>query len=171
MSDTPTRTGIGGIAALPEDDHPAPSEHAIRLAEAARVFPDPQAQFEDFMAEVRGTLDALRSATVGTGDRIETLERAVAQLQGQMGQIELALPQHVHAIQTFDARLNAMAQQIARNVRLAVLDAAVKARGVGDPSSIVMKLAREFLEFAEGPSGGATPATIDTAREPGTLAH
>ena len=39
---------------------------------------------------------------------------SVAQLQGQNAQVELALPQHVHAINTFDARLTAMAQQISR---------------------------------------------------------
>ena len=163
MSDNPTRTGIGGLAREPSEEHgPLPAEPEL---------PDPQAQFEAFMAEVRRTLADVAAATATLPQRLDTMERAVAQLQGQNAQVELALPQHVHAINTFDARLTAMAQQISRNIRLAVLDAAVKARGVGDPSSTVMKLANEFLAFVEGGSGGPAAEEKDEPRPSNSATH
>ena len=170
MSDKPTRMGIGGIAAG-QDDETVPQEHATRLAEAAQAYHDPVAQLDGFMDEVRGTLEALRVSTAGNGYRIDAMERAVAQIQGQISQMELTFPQYAQAINTLDARVTAMAQQIARNFRLAALDAAVKAKGPGDPARNVLPMAKEFLEFLEPTVVPETPAADDERRLGNTLSH
>ena len=64
-------------------------------------------------------------------------------------------------------------QQIGRAARILALEAATKARGVGDSSAIVMKLAKEFLEFLEPPAPKPEPAPVldGVDREEGATSH
>ena len=136
-------SGIGGITSSAQDDtvyRPGPIE-----AEDERSKPVLIGGLPGEIAEVRAELTQLAG-------HVTEIAGAVAQLQGQARQLDQILPQWQHVINTLDGRVTAIGQQVARNVRLACLDAAVKARGPGDPSSVVMKLAKDFLEFVEPPA-------------------
>ncbi len=174
MSDIPTRHGIGGIAAADHEDTgidltpetlPRHMEnlHATGIAGQA-------AALDDVVAQAKALLHELAAAGTGTADRLDAIERALVQMQGQVAQIEAALPQYSQAIHTLDARITAIGQQVARNVRLAVLEAAVKAKGTMDPAKNVMPIAREFLEFME-PTKPAVAPQDDAGPEPGTPTH
>ncbi len=174
MSDTP-RTGIGSLAAESEEDAPrarVTAEEAARLAEATRAYQDPAAQIEGFVAEMTRALDEIRNATEGIGATVDGHAAALAQLQGQVAQLERLTPQLTQWSQTVEARLQAMAQQISKNFRLAALDAAVKARGPGDPRNLLLPMAEDLLRWLE--AGSAPPATAEEPAEhraANTVAH
>ncbi len=181
MSDTP-RTGIGSLAAEQEEEAlPArgvTAEEARRLGEAARAYRDPARDIEEILTGLnedvqtfQNTMDGLRTATEGAGERFAALEAAVAQLQGQIGQLERMLPEFQQWAQTIEARMQAMAQQIARNLRLAALDAAVRSRGPGDPRGSVIPMAEELLKWLDPGPAPAAPREEAEPRPGNSLAH
>ena len=163
MSDTPARTGIGGIAAS-DADGGAPAWAEEQPPMPARPIDN---RFEEMGTQLQIALTELRALSVSVEERLG----AIAQLQGQMSQYEVrfehALPQHVQAIQTLDARITAIGQQVSRNLRLAALDAAVKSKGSADLQRDVLTRAREFFEFlteTDEERGSEAPP-------PGSLSH
>ncbi len=107
---------------------------------------------EDMLREVSRAADkAVSEWLTDAGDRLAAIETSLAQLQGQHTQVEMALPQYGHALQTLDARLTAIAQQVARNFRLAALDAATRTAGPGLQTADIIARAETFLRWIDPP--------------------
>jgi len=117
-------------------------------------------------------------------DRISALEQSVDQLQGQQVQTDNTLATHWNAIvgednfiKMLSQRFNALAQQVGRNERVAVMDIASKARQPGEKPEAVVKLAEAFLLFVQPPqpdtvASAAQPAPTDEPLlPPGTTSH
>lgn len=165
MSDTPTRGGIGGLRAAPEDEEAA----GVDLRADPNEWP-PGRELESLLLAHQGIAE-LRTAYLTLSQQIQEIGQAVAQLQGQAQQLDRDLPQWVNAIRTLDARVIAIGQQVSRNARLACIESAAKARGPGDNTDSVMRLAKAFLEFLEPPQ--PAPKFVDEGvngedLEPGT---
>ncbi len=146
--------GIGGGSRVdPIEDA---VEHVVNSARPPVTQPVPGAELLEQVTQANAAttraaelIEEAGVALARINERLDALEAAFLQLHGQVNQIEVALPQHRQAIQTLDARMTEMAQQIARNVRLAVLDVAARAKGPGEGLDKVGKAAAEFLKFVE----------------------
>lgn len=186
MSDAP-RSGIGGLLpperAWAEDEGDAAGvdlpnsfqqTEAIEPARAAPAAPASGQTVADSLAQAHALIGELRSANALLFEKYNELVGAVQQLQGQAVQIETYLPKVNTAIGTLDARVTEIGRQVARNMRLAVLEIVAKARQPGDPASSLRKMAEEFLSFAE-PAQTPAPASaangLDDDIPPRTIAH
>lgn len=172
------RGGIGGFGAAVEDHQnegvvlPGPHEETRAAPQEPRPMQADESlrQAHESIAELRTAIIQLRDAVF---DRLDGLDQAVTQLQGQLAQGDLALRHFDGAIRTLDERMTALRGQVARNMRLAVLELAVKAKGPADGGKQVRGFAREFLEFVEPtePAAENSQETTFAASEPGARTH
>ncbi len=162
--------GIGAIGAMAEDDRGT----GIDLTPGSPLEERPPMPERPPTRDWEEELTAHAGFLEGVGLRLEAIEGAILQAQGQQNQFEALLPQYTHAINALNARVTAIGQQVARNMRLAALDAAVKSGGPGLTAPDIIRRAEMFLAWAEPPvaPGGSNSANhLDEERPPDTVSH
>ena len=161
------KTSAGGIGSFAPQDE-IEGEQYLEVGHGNSEESVPLGGLSDVMA----TTEALHSAILEAGDRLTEIEAAVTQLRGQHNQVEMTMPQYAHAINTLDARLTAVAQQVARNFRLAALDAATKSGGPGLQTDAVITRAEVFLRWLDPPAPAAPPrSALDEAADTDGVRH
>ena len=175
------KAGIGGIGAAAVE--PAPIdlediedgiESAIapqppidndHVAKGATLFTDDEIALNKEPSELpvnRKELNELGGAVQQAINAVHEIRTALGQAQGQIQQLETYVPQIQHSFAMADARMTAIAQQVARNVRSVALDLAIKAASDAQRSSpkLLVDAATTFMEFLD------PPAPIGFAEEP-----
>ncbi len=154
----------GGIGAAPEAAAGADGSGAIP-EEAARL-PEPTFDIKQFIVDQMNEI---------TGPVILELKEDLAQLKGQVVNLETFGFQVQDRLQkdipqTFmqvDARFNALAQQLMRNIRIEAARIAASCRQPGEPGSNIIDLYRKLVaefERSDGPAeSAAAPETGNRA--------
>lgn len=152
----------GGIGSSAEPVEVVEDALGPELAEAEEVRQPPMnaaPPMRSPQADHFHTLIETQAATIAE------LRRDLDHLQGRMVQVDMALPQYTQWIQTLDARLTAVAQQVVRNMRFAALELAVGKKGPGDAPKNVIEWANHYLAFLDPPAPPPEDAVSNQAAE------
>ena len=135
------------------------------VAERPRVERRSNGAANDGLAETVAQLQhdsrEMREGIEAAAAKISEQETTIAQLHGQIARMEAVLPQYQAAFQQLDAKMTALAQQVMRNTRYAVLDLATKSRQPGEPAGNVVKNAETYRLFMEPPAPPQPAAAPD----------
>jgi len=143
------RGGIGstGLMVEPEPEVAEPIEDERQDAPASEPLFDPT-EILAAMAKQSGEISSNLAALIA---RLDTGDAETAQLRGQVARFEAILPQYNAAFQQLNAKMDALAKQVMRNMRYAALDIATKSRLNNERGEAVVKNAEQYLKFLEPP--------------------
>jgi len=152
-ADAEPDSDIGTLPLSPEADR-APERMVPRQAPPESAY-DPRIavleqekkQHTAVLINHTEAIDRLEVTIGQLGVELRERDERIAQLNQALAQAQSALDNHAQHLMRQDARINAMAQQIARNVRLAAADVVFKTRSVGDTTNNLMKAVREVYGF------------------------
>jgi hypothetical protein len=140
----PAATPVG-----PPETEEAPRADLFRPRPSVR-----EETLDDFLSALKvetmaanAALAALKPILEAQGERLSQLAAENQQLRGQLAQLETGLVNHHNWFVQFDARMNALAQQVVGNARFQAMKLATDSRSAGEPMERIVKNAEAYFNF------------------------